>query len=132
MECPALPTTGALPPTSLADDVNTVQDELHKLVEEQGIDVIIVCHSYGGIVMSQAVEERCMRSHRSAQGCAGGVGHIAYVAAFVVAVGESLGSTLGTPDALSSITQLNSDGTMMMLDPASRFYNDLPEAEQKQ
>ena len=41
-------------------------------------------------------------------------------------------STLGTPDALSSITQLNSDGTMMMLDPASRFYNDLPEAEQKQ
>ena len=94
-ECPCQPTFDAKPPTSLVDDVKVMRSELNELIEEQGKDVIVVMHSYGGIVGTEAVQELLGKKARESKGLPGGVLRLLYMCAFVPPLGESLASTLG-------------------------------------
>ncbi|CAI7574400.1 unnamed protein product [Penicillium pancosmium] len=54
--CPAHPSIGAEPPSmTLEDDTESLRSVLTAYVDE-GRDVIVVAHSYGGVVASSAVE----------------------------------------------------------------------------
>jgi pimeloyl-ACP methyl ester carboxylesterase len=88
-ECPAHPSIGAEPPsTTLSDDVTSFRNALIKLADE-GRDLIVVGHSYGGIVTSCAVEGLNKRD-RAKVGKSGGVIKVVYLAAFALDKGQSL------------------------------------------
>jgi len=91
----ALPTTGGVetPLAGLAEDVAAVRDVLKPLVG-QGKDVVILCHSSGGVVSSNAVEGFDSAS-RKAEGEAGGVVRVVFLAAFMLPKGQSLLGMLG-------------------------------------
>ncbi len=94
-EVPAHPSIGAEPPNkTLSDDVASFRAVLSKLVEEQRKDVVVVGHSYGGVVASCAVEGLA-KDARNAAGKEGGVIRIVYMAAFALDKGTSLLDMLG-------------------------------------
>jgi pimeloyl-ACP methyl ester carboxylesterase len=93
-ECPAHPSIGAEPPSkTLADDTASLRDVLTKLADE-GRDLIVVAHSYGGVVASSSVEG-LNKAARTAEGKAGGVVKMVYLAAFALDKGQSLLGMLG-------------------------------------
>jgi len=64
---PALPSANTSPPTvTLYDDAKLIRSEVGNLVEE-GKDVVVVMHSYGGIVGSEAIAEELGRSNASSR-----------------------------------------------------------------
>jgi pimeloyl-ACP methyl ester carboxylesterase len=92
-EHPRLPTFGpkpAPPIVSVEDDVRVVQELLTELIDEQGKDVIVVLHSYGGFVGTQAVLAVWGKKAREARGLPGGVVHLLYICAFVLPLGASI------------------------------------------
>ena len=93
--CPRQPSVGNLPPVCLVDDAKRITHELEQLVEEKQKDVLVVAHSYGGMVANLGVEKRFAKAVCTEQGKAGGVVRIIYMAAFLVPIGQSLSSPLG-------------------------------------
>lgn len=93
--CPFQPSVGKLPPIGLAEDAQCIRDELKKLVEVEQKDVIVVAHSYGGIVTTQAVDAEFSKKAREAKGLAGGVIRLVFMCAFLLPLGDSLGSAFG-------------------------------------
>lgn len=89
------------PTPSMFDDA----DNIHQLVEtlaDEGKDIVMVMHSYGGLPGTQACEglgkaERLRASKR------GGVVRLLYVGAAIAPVGESMAGTLRTEMPLPSI-----------------------------
>lgn len=78
---------------STVDDVANVQQLLTKLVTE-GKDVVVVCHSYGGVVASNAVEG-FGAIERATGGKKGGVISLIYMTAFVLPKNATLLGALG-------------------------------------
>lgn len=117
---PLLPTTGGTPgKDGLHEDAAVVRAEINRLVD-QGKDVILVMHSYGGLVGSQAVEG-LGKASRKQHGLPGGVIHMAFIAAFLLPEGSSLAAAIA----------VKLEGEMyMMPNPETAFYNDLPQEEQ--
>lgn len=58
---------------SLADDAVAVRSEVRRLVE-QGKRVVVVMHSYGGLVGNEAVTKNLSFTERQSSGLSGGVG----------------------------------------------------------
>ncbi|KJZ71765.1 hypothetical protein HIM_08850 [Hirsutella minnesotensis 3608] len=73
-------------------DVEAVMGVLEPLVTEQKKRVLIVGHSSGGWVATQAARSDLQAKARGLRGCEGGVVGIFYVGAFVIPVGESVSS----------------------------------------
>ncbi|KAJ5775274.1 uncharacterized protein N7511_000285 [Penicillium nucicola] len=93
-ECPAHPSIGAEPPSlTLDDDVSSLRSVLTAVAEE-GRDIVVVGHSYGGVVASSAVEG-LDKPARTANGKRGGVVSVVYLAAFALDKGQSLLELLG-------------------------------------
>ncbi|KAJ5202204.1 hypothetical protein N7449_004283 [Penicillium cf. viridicatum] len=93
-ECPAHPSVGAEPPSNtLEDDVASLRRVLIAAADE-GEDIVVVAHSYGGVVASSAVEG-LVKSVREKGGKRGGVVNVVYVAAFALDKGQSLLGLLG-------------------------------------
>lgn len=93
-ECPAHPSIGAEPPTkTLADDISSLRGVLNALANE-GRDLVVVAHSYGGVVASSAVEG-LSKTARMQAGKPGGIVKIVYLAAFALDKGQSLLGMLG-------------------------------------
>ena len=83
----SLPSSGRIPPVaSHHEDTAVIKKELERLVVLEGKEVVIVMHSYGGIVGSEAVAgfEKAGRKEK------GGVIHALFIAAFLVPRGSSL------------------------------------------
>lgn len=94
--CPQLPSFDAKDTKiSLPEDAACIKAELHKLVEEQGNDVIVVMHSYGGVVGTEAVHESFGNKYREGEGLTGGVIRLLYLCAFILKEGASLATALG-------------------------------------
>lgn len=81
------------PAATMADDAALFNEKATRLADE-GKDVVLLVHSYGGIVGSECLKG-LSRAEREADGKTGGVVKIIYLAAIVPAVGESLRSILG-------------------------------------
>ena len=75
-------------------DAASVRQQLLPLLEDDGKDIIILCHSYGGIPGGGAAYG-LSKSARKHQGKIGGVLGLIYMTAFVVPEGESLVNYLG-------------------------------------
>jgi hypothetical protein len=84
-------------PPTMYDDAANIAKEAEKLADE-GKDVILVAHSYGGIPTSQSTKG-LEKEERQAQGKKGGIVRIAYMTCLVPPVGGSAGSVLaGVPE----------------------------------
>lgn len=93
-EAVALPSIGAEPPSKgLADDTMFVQNEIERLSNE-GKQIVVVAHSYGGMVGAGAVKGMGYAERQKA-GKQGGVLMLVYMAAFVAKSGTSLLDMLG-------------------------------------
>ncbi|KAF5536618.1 hypothetical protein FMEXI_10217 [Fusarium mexicanum] len=66
------------------DDVEAIRKSLQPALDE-GKRIVLVCHSYGGIPGSAAVEGHQFYE-REAKGLFGGISHVVYIAAFALAV----------------------------------------------
>jgi pimeloyl-ACP methyl ester carboxylesterase len=107
LSIPPLRTVGKKPgpaPT-MYDDAAGVAAEVTKFAD-QGKDVVLIAHSYGGVVASQAVQG-LSKKEREQQGKTGGVVRVAYMTALVPDLGapgpsalsqESTGSEYITVD----------------------------------
>ncbi|GES58165.1 related to signal peptide protein [Aspergillus terreus] len=92
------PTIGAEPPTkTLSDDVTSLRRTLARLIDEQDKTVVLLGHSYGGVVVSNA-SEGFGTADRAAQGKPGGIAGVVYLAAFALQSGRSLFDALGGND----------------------------------
>jgi pimeloyl-ACP methyl ester carboxylesterase len=94
--CPVQPTYNAKPPTkTVHDDAIALREVLSGLVEQDELDVILVMHSYGGPVGTQALTEKLSRNFRAEKGLKGGVIKLLYMTSFMLKEGQSLGSIFG-------------------------------------
>ncbi|KAI3328442.1 alpha/beta-hydrolase [Ustulina deusta] len=74
------------------EDTDTILSILSPLILEQGKRVLVVGHSSGGWVATEATRPELQAKTRKDQGLAGGVIGILYIGAFVIPVGESVHS----------------------------------------
>lgn len=74
------------------EDTAAILAVLKPLVEEQGKHVILLAHSSGGWVGTQAAQKELQAKERAAKGLKGGIVGVLYVGAFIVPVGESVHS----------------------------------------
>lgn len=68
-------------------DVNAVRSKLEGLVSVEERNVVLVCHSAGGINGSRAVKG-FEKSARQGQNLPGGIIHVAFIAAFMLRDGD--------------------------------------------
>ena len=78
------------PSLTLLDDATAVQSELVRLVEREQKTVMVVMHSYGGLVGSEAILEAMSHIKRREHGLLGGVIHLFLVSASLVGPGGSM------------------------------------------
>ncbi|KAH7009318.1 hypothetical protein B0J12DRAFT_714941 [Macrophomina phaseolina] len=81
------------PNKTLADDVAALRAPLERLANKEN-EIILVAHSYGGIVAANATEGLGQKS-RAEMGKKGGVIMFVYLAAFVVPKGKSMTDMFG-------------------------------------
>lgn len=98
-------------PTGLYGDARTLTATLDTLADRDAGPIVLVGHSYGGAVITQAAARRS------------DIGHLVYVAAFALDRGESVLSALGSFERrdvdLAAAMIPTADGTATVLDPAS-------------
>lgn len=83
------------PQLSLVDDALAIRTELIRQIEYNGKTVVMVMHSYGGLVGSEAAIEDLSYAKRQAQGLPGGVVHLFFYSAFLLSEGQSVLSAFG-------------------------------------
>lgn len=94
VEYVSYPTVGAEPPTKgLADDAAATRAVLERLADE-GKQIVLGVHSYGGLVGANAVEGLGYKQ-RAKEGKKGGVTMFVYISAFVNPKGVSILNALG-------------------------------------
>ncbi|RAL09366.1 alpha/beta hydrolase [Aspergillus homomorphus CBS 101889] len=127
---PLLPTcsdleTSAFPSHTLRNDAEVVTRVIQQLVEEEGRYVVVVMHSYGGTVGSEAISDPLTAAVRHADGQKGGVLRLFYYAAFALAEGQSVLGSFGE----SPNNDVLPDGTFRIKNGAQTLYSDLPPQE---
>ncbi|KAH8702376.1 Alpha/beta hydrolase fold-1 [Talaromyces proteolyticus] len=130
------PPTGGYPTDT--EDVDAVVEILKKLANDEGKLVLLVAHSSGGWVATQAAVPELHAKARQAEGKAGGIIGIFYMGAFVVPVGESVNSffqpkdgTLFTPPFMR-FHKLGHAGLGTIVDAPHFMFNDIdPVAAEK-
>ncbi|KAF3059236.1 hypothetical protein GL218_04865 [Daldinia childiae] len=110
---------------SLSTDANAVQSVLRRLIEDESRTVLVLMHSYGGLVGSEAVLEEFNWNKRKDRGLSGGVIHLFFFAAFVLAEGQSVLSAFGE----SPNNEIRPGGRLRVKNPAQVLYSDLPTEE---
>jgi hypothetical protein len=94
--CPVQPSYNAQPATTtLQEDAAFIKGLLSNLINEEEKDVIVVMHSYGGMVGTESVTEEMSKNYRGKKGLKGGVVKLLYLCAFLLHKGESLATPLG-------------------------------------
>lgn len=82
-------------------------------------------HSYGGLVGREVVLEEWSWEKRKENGIAGGVFHLLFFTAFILAEGQSVLSVFGEPPG----NVIRPDGRFRIKNPAQTLYSDLPPEE---
>lgn len=102
---PSASRNGTETPATLEDDANAFTKTIRPLVD-QGKHVVVLGHSYGGMVASQLPLD-LSEEHRRANGLQGGIVRLIYLAAIVLPVGKSLVDDQGMPpDAIVRIDKV--------------------------
>ncbi|KAF2196642.1 alpha/beta-hydrolase [Delitschia confertaspora ATCC 74209] len=126
-EAIAYPSVGAEPPTKgLPHDAAAVREALERLADK-GKEIVLVVHSYGGLVGQNAVEGLGYKQ-RKAQGKKGGVIMFVYLTAFVAPKGATIKQLLGG----QFLPWMKIDGDYCHADtPKEVFYHDVDAEGQK-
>ena len=96
------------PQLTLVDDALAIRTELTRQIEYGGKTVVVVMHSYGGLVGSEAITEELSYTRRQAQGLPGGVIHLFLYSAFLLNEGQSVLSAFGeSPNNDVKVSTLN-------------------------
>ncbi|KAB8265594.1 Alpha/beta hydrolase fold-1 [Aspergillus pseudonomiae] len=111
------------PTRTLENDARAITEALEQLVEREEKLVVVVMHSYGGIVGGTAIPRSLTHASRQSEGKKGSVWHSFYYAAFVLPEGASVMGTFGESP--------NNDpnGRFRIKNGAKTLYSDLPHAE---
>lgn len=127
-----LPSVGRSPPvSSIAPDVEDIRNMTLSEMKK-GHDIIVVCHSYGGLPTSQA-----LKGLDRPQNAGGGqVLAIVYIAAFLLPEGVTVNAALEAYGVRRNAADLEflEDGNVFFsnsTNPADFFYNDLSAEEGK-
>ncbi|KAI8949819.1 alpha/beta-hydrolase [Xylaria longipes] len=99
------------------EETDTILSVLNPLILEQGKRVLIVGHSSGGWVATEAARPELQAKTRKDQGLTGGVIGILYIGAFIIPVGESVHSFFQPKDGSFVVPPF--------LDFHTFFFNDL-------
>ncbi|KAI1325710.1 Alpha/beta hydrolase fold-1 [Xylariaceae sp. FL0255] len=108
----------------LVEDAAHIRSVLKSLVES-GREVVVVAHSYGGIVASNAVDGALGVNQRRKTSDRGGILSILYLAALVLPPGISLKQALGPERANPPWLDITKDGFIVPKDPIHAFYADI-------
>ncbi|KAL5334422.1 Alpha/beta hydrolase fold-1 [Aspergillus crustosus] len=111
------------PTRTLTDDAAVITKTIEGYVEE-GKRGVVVMHSYGGIIGSEAIPESLSYAARQASGLKGGVVHPFYYTAFLLEKGKPVLGTFGE----SSNVDVWDDGRFIIKNGGSTLYSDLPPA----
>ncbi|CAD6591815.1 MAG: hypothetical protein ASARMPREDX12_005423 [Alectoria sarmentosa] len=127
---PQLPTcsntdSANFPQLSLVDDALAIRTELTRQIEYEGKTVVVVMHSYGGLVGSEATTSELSYAQRRAQGLPGGVVHFFFYSAFLLNEGQSVLGAFGE----SPNNDVKPDGRFYILHGDQTLYSDLPPSE---
>ncbi|RWA05959.1 hypothetical protein EKO27_g9141 [Xylaria grammica] len=121
-EASSLATVGSTDPSvGLLSDAAKARSALTTLIDD-GKEVILVAHSYGGIVASNAVEDLEIEQ-RISNGLTGGVVMILYVTAFAVRPNTNLLTAVGGHYA--DWWDVSEDGFITPINPVDIFYADV-------
>ena len=85
--------SGAVPPPTMYDDAAMIRGKIAALADE-GKDVVLLAHSYGGIPATEALKG-VTKAEREREGKKGGVVRIGYLTCLVPEVGGSAVALLG-------------------------------------
>ena len=93
---PSLPSCDAQHPrnATCSTDAEAIRRQIIDLIEPDGKDVVLVCHSYGG-VPGGAAAYGLSKVARAREGKKGGVIGLIYMCGFLITEGSSLLGTLG-------------------------------------
>ncbi|KAI0514724.1 Alpha/Beta hydrolase protein [Xylaria bambusicola] len=103
-------------------DAAHLRSQLVKLVDE-GKEIVLVAHSYGGIVASNAVDGLSIEQ-RAAQGKQGGIILVLYLSALIVTAGRTFLS-IAPPSRSQNKFETKLDDFLTAKDPLHNFYNDV-------
>ncbi|ROW07970.1 hypothetical protein VMCG_03408 [Cytospora schulzeri] len=125
---------GAQPPNTFEADVAGVRAAVEPLVDA-GEEVIMLMHSYGGAVGSSAVAG-LSRKDRAAQGLPGGLVHLVYISAYMLALDQSPWDVLvlgnGDTPERRALVDMRDDGTWLPRDAVWGLYHDLEVEDQEE
>ncbi|KAI0205449.1 alpha/beta-hydrolase [Astrocystis sublimbata] len=113
------------------EDMDAVLGELNSLILEQGKKVLIIGHSSGGWVATEAARPELQRKTRKDQGLTGGIIGILYIGAFIIPVGESVNSFFQPKDGsfvVPPFLEFHKPGVAGLAtpkNPENFFFNDL-------
>lgn len=109
---------------SFAPDIAAIRSQLEQAIAS-GDHVMIVAHSYGSVPANEAIKGLDSQTRR-AKGLKGGVSHLFFCTAFILAEGQSLMSALGGTD-LPWFRVSEDRLEVVPLEPERVFYNDCDE-----
>ncbi|KAF2651162.1 alpha/beta-hydrolase [Lophiostoma macrostomum CBS 122681] len=126
--CPQLPSCNntSPPPASLAEDVAVVRAVLQERVAA-GEQVILIMHSYGGLVGTDAVRDSLLYNPHNSSGRSGGIIHLLYLCAYMLEPGTSVFDIAKAADFFpywDQYIQNFDDGTCFPIDPAAILFGD--------
>ncbi|KAL4963043.1 alpha/beta hydrolase [Aspergillus stella-maris] len=135
VHCPLLPscTESLQPKASLEDDIAAVRELASSLIAT-GQRILMIMHSYGGAVGSEAVQGLAAPSPTSTSpggpggngsGAAGGVIHLLYLCAYILPPAVSVWDIVveaGFDRIFDQYVETADDGSIFPLDPALMFF----------
>jgi alpha-beta hydrolase superfamily lysophospholipase len=131
--CPPLPSCNntSPPPASFAEDVIALRAVVRERVAA-GERVLLVMHSYGGMVGTDAVTDDLLRSTRAVKGQPGGVVHLLYLCAYILQPKTSvidISKASGLFHLWPQFVNNFDDGSCFPVDPAAMFLGDAEAAD---
>lgn len=121
VQCPRLPSCGdGRPPTAVREhDVAVVRKEAQELIDA-GHSILVLAHSYGGMVASDAITQDLYASGGT------GVVSLLYLSAWLLQPGDSLEDVFKRHGFQSKVDLGNNgDGTVFAKNAPESFYNDI-------
>ncbi|KAL8775133.1 MAG: hypothetical protein Q9209_000612 [Squamulea sp. 1 TL-2023] len=110
--------------TTCEEDSKAVRQHCMSLIEKESKELVLVCHSYGGIPAAGAAFG-LSKENRLQEGKNGGVIGLVYMAAFVVPEGSSLLMFLGGKHAPYVVPDTPSEGMATASPAVETFFNDI-------
>ena len=127
VSCPRLPTCGDVrpPKATLQDDITAVRNAA-KWLMSAGLTIIVLSHSWGGFVVSEAIHEDLYAKQEAGGYQAPGVIHLIYLSAWLVQPGKSAKDLFYNPEFPSALELgANEDGTAWVKNAPDALYNDV-------